>query len=163
MYSILFTAILIIRPWLNITCHMKEDFHMGFSFASRSTVVWWSGQLLKQMWCRDPIYWICWECHLASPLKQIQIVSDQHTSLNFLFHVKIIHYLRGVSSDTIMAIGPLNPPQPFTSSELISWKDHQSETPRFKMISALTPFACKNQLLGQISLVGYKLEDEMQK
>lgn len=50
--------------------------------------------------------------------------------------------LRGVSSDTMMAIGPAKPPHPFTSSELISWKDHHSGLPRCITRSATT-VSCK--------------------
>lgn len=50
---------------------------------------------------------------------------------------------RGVSSDITTAIGPVKPPQPLISDELISWNDHQLKSARFNTRSALTESTCK--------------------
>lgn len=50
----------------------------------------------------------------------------------------------GVSSETIIAIGPERPSQPFMSEALILWKDHHSESARFITRSALTAYTYKD-------------------
>lgn len=58
-------------------------------------------------------------------------------------NLRVSNLRGGVSSDTMIAIGPVSPPHPFASEVFTSWKDHHWNSARFITISALTVFTCK--------------------
>lgn len=140
-----------------LTYHRKEDFHRGFSFLNQRIEVWRSGQQQEQMLCRDPRCWTCLVCHRVCPLNLYDsnttqkwgtriILTKKYGSLNHwtkIFRMCLVHLRGGVSSDIIMAIGPLKPPHPLASDELMSWKDHHWYLARFITRSPLTEISCK--------------------